>query len=173
MVVQSGALFPDTEMVQALERYYTVAAFTGVPVQGAKPGDPQGRALQPPATPLPQASYSRIFRLAAARGGYEAILVYWGVLESQTQGLGTKAISWVPIVGSIVPDQSQQMRIRLTMALIDVRTGQWETFMPEPFLDDAVSNQLSRASSDQEQVGLLKTKAYKAASEALVGRFGR
>jgi hypothetical protein len=156
LLVQSGAEMADPEMVAAMEKYYTVAAFSGVPQQG-KPASP----------------YSELFRFAAAKGGYETVIVYWGVLESASQGLGGKAISWLPVIGGVVPDENQQMRIRLMMAVIDTRTGQWESFSPEPFTDEAMSNQHDRAVSDQRQVMALKGKAYKAAAEAVAFRYGR
>jgi len=156
LLVQSGAEMPDPEMIQAMEKYYTIASFSGVPQQGKS------------ASP-----YSELFRYAAAKGGYETVIVYWGVLESATQGLGGKAISWLPVIGGVVPDENQQMRIRLMMAVIDTRTGQWESFSPEPFADEAMSNQHGRAASDQRQVLELKGKAYKAAAEAVVLRYGR
>jgi len=164
MLVQSGALFADPEMVTALERYYTVSSFTGIPIQ-----DQRHNGMTDPAP----VSYSQLFRLAAAKGGFETIVVYWGVLESASEGLSSKAISWVPIIGGVIPDQAQHMRIRLMVAIIDVRTGQWETFDPPPFEDEAISNQHSRAASDQIQVATLKAKAYKEAAEAFVARYGR
>jgi len=156
LLVQSGAEMADPEMIAAMEKYYTVAAFSGVPQQA--------KAAAP---------YSQLFRMAAAKGGYDAVIVYWGVLESASQGLGGKAISWVPVIGGIVPDENQQMRIRLMMAVIDTRTGQWDSFSPEPFADEAMSNQHGRAASDQRQVMELKGKAYKAAAEAVALRYGR
>ena len=79
----------------------------------------------------------------------------------------------MPIIGGGVPDETQHMRIRLMMAVIDTRTGQWESFSPEPFEDEATSNQHGRAASDQEQVALLKAKAYKAAAGAVALRYAR
>ena len=158
LLVQSGAEMADPEMVSAMEKYYTVATFSGVPQS----------AVMPVAVP-----YSQLFRMAAARGGYDTVIVYWGVLESASQGLGGKAISWVPVIGGIVPDETQHMRIRLMMAVIDTGTGQWDSFSPEPFDDEATSNQHGRAASDQGQVMALKAKAYKAAAEAVAQRYGR
>jgi hypothetical protein len=157
LLVQSGAEMADPEMISALEKYYSVASFSGIPLNAG-----------PAAVP-----YSQLFRMAAAKGGYETVIVYWGVLESASKDLGGKAISWVPIIGGVVPDQTQHMRIRLMMAVIDTMTGQWESFSPEPFEDEATSNQHGRAASDQEQVVLLKGKAYKAAAEAVALRYAR
>jgi hypothetical protein len=156
LLAQSGAELADPEMISALEKYYTVASFSGVPLD-AKVAAP----------------YSQLFRMAAAKGGYETVIVYWGVLESASQGLGGKAISWVPIIGGIVPDETRHMRIRLMIAVIDTRTGQWESFSAEPFEDEATSNKHGRDASDQQQVAQLKAKAYKAAAEAVALRYAR
>ncbi|MFD2265476.1 hypothetical protein ACFSM5_21420 [Lacibacterium aquatile] len=165
MLVQSGAAIPDSDMVAALERSYSVATFSGVP---AFPAGADQKVVQT----LPKDQYAKLFRLAAAKGGYETIIVYWGLLEAGTQSGATKAVSWVPFVGASIPDQFQTMRIRLNMAVIDTRTGQWETFAPSAFTDEALSSSRSRAASDQEQVALLKKQAYDGAAEALARKYG-
>jgi hypothetical protein len=157
LLIQSGAMIPDQDMTEAAEKYFSVSVFTGVPEQDKK------------AT----ASYAKALRLAAARAGIEKILVYWGVLESGTRNLATRTVSWVPIVGWGIPDQAQEIRIRLKVALIDVKTGQWELFVPKAFEDKAYSAILSRERSDQQQVALLKTKAYQSAIEVAIARYVR
>src|SRR5262245_14227209 len=66
MLIQSGAMFPDGEMLKPLEQYYNVAQFSGVPERGDSTGSANG------------ASYALALRLAAARGGIATIVVYWG-----------------------------------------------------------------------------------------------
>ncbi|MCL1984845.1 MAG: hypothetical protein FWG59_00150 [Betaproteobacteria bacterium] len=61
--------------------------------------------------------YAAALRLAAAKSGCETIMVYWGVLETAQKGHSDKVISWLPIVGGMMPDESQEMRIRLKTAL--------------------------------------------------------
>ena len=112
-------------------------------------------------------------RLAAAKGGHEKILAYWGLLETAQKELGTKAVSWVPIVGGAIPDEKQEMRIRLKVAVVDARSGRWDMFSPEPYQDIAASGQYTRESSDQGQVALLKARAYETAAEGLVKRYSR
>jgi len=155
MLIQSGALIPDEPMVKKLERYYNVSVFSGIPMSEA------GK------------DYSMSLRLAAAKGGCGRIVVYWGLLETAQKGYATKAVSWVPLVGGAIPDENQQMRIRLKVAVVDVKDGRWEMFSPEPFEDEATSARYTRESSDQEQVAVLKTKAYEAAAEDLVKRFSK
>jgi hypothetical protein len=159
MLIQSGAMFPDEPMVRALEAGYDVGEFSGIPEE---------RQWTTTAVPTP---YAMALRLAAARGGYDKIIAYWGVLETAREGIGTKVVSWVPIIGNFVPDETQRMRIRLKFAVIDVKTGQWDLYVPEPLEDDAISASLNRASSDQAQVALLKEAGYKAAATGLVTRY--
>ncbi len=154
MLVQSGAIIPDDTLVSNLERYYKVAVFTGVPNDSTA-----------------GTNYAKTLRLAAAQGGYENILVYWGLLESAQENLATKSVSWVPIVGWVVPDETQHMRIRLKVALIHVKTGSWDMYSPKPFSDEAYSAIISREGRDQVQVATLKEKAYMSAVEELVKRY--
>ncbi len=161
LLIQSGAPIPDAEMSAALGKHFTVGVFSGVPDEkglGSKEaGDVENR--------------SRMLRLAAARGGYETIVCYWGNLETSKKGLATKTVSWVPVVGWAVPDETQQMRIRLKVALVDVRTGAWSTFSPPPFEESATSGHFGREGSDQSQVATLKANAYAAAAEDLLKRY--
>lgn len=162
MLIQSGAMFPDEPMVRALAARYEVGQFSGIPEER-----PQ-TASTTPAAPAP---YAAALRLAAARGGYDKIIAYWGVLETAREVIGTKVVSWVPILGNFIPDESQRMRIRLKFAIIDVKTGQWDLYVPEPMEDDTISASLNRRSSDQGQVALLKDAGYKAGATGLFTRY--
>jgi hypothetical protein len=163
MLIQSGALIPDDPMVKALEKHYTVGVFSGVPP-----------VVQTPAAgERPAETYARSLRLSAAQGGYEKVVVYWGLIETAQENLVTKSVSWVPIVGWALPDERQRMRIRLKMAVVDVRSGNWEMFSPEAFEDASFSAYIGRKGADQAQVWTLKDRAYMAAADDLVKRFGR
>jgi hypothetical protein len=157
LLIQSGAMIPDQEMAEGMEKYFSVTVFTGVPEPDKKSN----------------ASYATALRYAAAKAGIGKILVYWGVLESGTRNLATRTVSWVPIVGWAVPDQAQEIRIRLKVALIDTKTGQWEIFLPKTFEDKAYSAMFTREQTDQGQVSLLKAKAYQAAVESTIARYVR
>lgn len=151
MLVQSGAFTPDGPMRETLGRSFNVIPFTGLPE-----------------SPRAGTNYAKALRLAAAQGGCESIVCYWGTLESAQERYGTKAVSWVPIVGWAVPDEKQHLRIRLKLAVIDVRTGNWTLTSPEPRMDAAVSASLNRAGSDQKQVEKLKELAYADAADSLL-----
>jgi hypothetical protein len=159
MLIQSGAMFPDAEMVQAMEKHFQVVPFSGVPPAGMRGDTADGNRPR----------YARTFRWAAARAGAEYIVCYWGMLESMREDLHTKSISWVPVVGWVIPDEDQAMRLRLKLAVIDVATGEWTLIVPESPVDrHGWSNRYSRARSDQKQVQSLKEEAYKQGVDRLL-----
>lgn len=160
MVIQSGAMIPDEPMLRELSRYFAATPFSGVPLR--RPGLSAPRHAVDIAPTSPE-NYAMALRLAAAKGGYRTIYCYWGVIESAVENHATKAISWVPILGLAIPDETQQMRIRLKVAVVDVKSGRWSIFAPASFEDQTLSASLGRASSDQGQVALLKERAYKVA----------
>ena len=155
IVVQSGAGTPDADMVHALGARYRVQPFSGLPPAEAE-----------------RANYAKSLRLAAAQGGYEHILCCWGTLESAREDQVTKTVSWVPIAGSFVPDETQRMRINLHAVLIDVATGRWSAYTGKSSENTALSARVVRASSDQKQVAELKAAAYASLADELVARSG-
>lgn len=172
MVIQSGALIPDDQMVKELDRYFSIVPFTGVPlVERARPSSYSSVSSSPLVHDERVTNYAKALRLAAAKSGADVIFCYWGMIETAVEREPTKAISWLPLIGSAVPDETQLMRIRLKVAVIDVRTGQWSMFSPEPSVDSALSAALIRAQSDEHQVALIKEKVYRAAVEAFVARY--
>ena len=156
VLVQSGAQFPDDSLMKEAEKYYRVIPLSGIPSRNNNGYDWQRSKNKEEIPKLDMA-----FRLTAAKAGAETLIVYWGVLESAREGYATKTISWIPIVGSLLPDEEQQMRIRLKAAIIDVKTGYWEMLIPEVYEDEIQSAGINRKQKDQKQVALLKERGYK------------
>ncbi len=153
LLIQSGAIFPDATMVAELSKHFRVVPFSGLPSCASPASTWHTREIEPQ-------SYAKSLRLVAAQGGNDIILCYWGILESDKENLPTKTISWVPGVNWLVPDETQYKRIRLKMALIDVRSGNWTVFSPPAFQDSSVNRSPRRAAADQKLVESLKQKAY-------------
>ncbi len=156
MLIQSGAMFPDEPMQTEFSKYFPIMPFSGIPMTDNTKESSK------------RSNYGKALRLAAAKGGNEIIVCYWGTLETAQKNLATSSVSWVPVVGWMVPDEKQVMRIQLKFVIIDVATGSWTIFTPDPIGDNATSSMLSRESSDQGQVAMLKSKAYKEAVEKFV-----
>ena len=164
LLVQSGAIFPDTPMVNELSKNFRVVPFTGVPPVSRRGTDGQFERYD-------AGDFSRSLRLAAARGGCDTVLCYWGILESENAKLATKTVSWVPVVNWIVPDENQHMRIRLKLALVDVRTGDWAVLSPNAIEDSKLSVSPRRGVADQKLVESLKRRAYESVTKELVERY--
>ncbi len=154
LLIQSGALFPDAVMVSELSKHFRVVPFSGISSANSRSSDPE--------------SYSRNLRLAAARGANDKILCYWGMLESASERLPTKTVSWVPIVNWVLPDETQHMRIRLKLALLDVRTGNWALVSSRSHESQRISIRPRREAVDQKQIERLKDKAYPSAVQELI-----
>ena len=163
LLIQSGAAFPDAPIVAALSKHFQVVPFSGVPSVSPAESHPDYGSGN-------SESYAKSLRLAAARGGNDFIVCYWGFLESANEDLPTKTVSWVPMPGLkwVLPDEKQHMRIRLKLAIVDVRSGNWTVFSPEQFEDTRKSTSPRRAAKDQILVEELKQKAYEAAARDLV-----
>lgn len=163
LLIQSGAAIPDGEMTSNLSKHFSVVPFSGIPDQLG--------GTEEPADNFHREGYARALRLAAARGKNDVILCYWGTLESANQNLATQTVSWVPVVGWMMPDKREHMRIQLKMALIDVRTGNWTLFSPKPYQNTRISAVVNRETADQKLVERLKSEAYAASTTELVSRF--
>ncbi|MFN7140393.1 MAG: aminopeptidase [Limisphaerales bacterium] len=142
ILIQSGAPVPDNAMIEEAGRYFEIAPFSGIP-------------------PSEKAGLAESLRLRAAQGGYRYIVCYWGVLESAQEDKEGKAVSWVPILGHFVPDQKQQMRIRLKALVLDVGSGGWKMLTPEAYSDASYNSSWSRETRDQRLVLALKEKGYR------------
>ena len=195
LLVQSGAIFPDAPMVTELSRNFHVVPFTGL-ANASKQAD--GRSQETttrnaaiitdpdkpatvvplsivaqeryknPSAPADPAAYSRTLRLAAARAGAFTVVCYWGILESGSEELATKTISWIPAVNWIVPDEKQHLRINLKVAVVDVPTGNWSVFSVQPPDSKSWTRNTRREATDQRLVEALKQKAYELAAKDLV-----
>jgi hypothetical protein len=151
LLIQSGADFPDEPMIEAMHQRFSVAPFSG----------------KPQAKPENGLAYAKALRLAAARGGFDKIVCYWGVLESERKNKITSSVSWVPIVGYLIPDERENMRIRLRAAIVDVASGRWTLVTPSPVASTSLSSILSRRETDQELVSELKDAGYRDLAQSL------
>ena len=163
VLVQSGAQFPDGPVLEELKPYYSVIPLSGVPAHDDRyRRHEDANAKQP---------IDKSLRLAAAKADAKTLIVYLGILETGREDHGTKTLSWLPVIGRIIPDEKQKIRIRLKAAVIDVSSGAWEFVIPEVYNDARTSARVNREESDQDQVTLLKAKAYKALASDLLKRF--
>jgi hypothetical protein len=151
LLIQSGADYPDAPMLEAMQTRFAVSSFSGRPTIKGEPG----------------ATFSKTLRLVAARGGYDKIVCYWGVLESARENKATSVISWVPIAGWLVPDEREHMRLRLKAAIVDVASGRWTFVNPASTAASELSAIAFRKETDQSLVETLKAEGYRALARTL------
>ncbi len=78
LLVQSGAMFPDDPMLQGVAAHFSVGSASGIPSLGL--------------------TNAEGMRAAAQRGGYDAVVAYWGVLESRTKATADSVVTMIPVV---------------------------------------------------------------------------
>ncbi len=167
LVIQSGAEIPDIMMTEKLAKMLRFSVMSGIPSVDCRKEESH-RNNRNYCTPK---AYGSALRLAAAQAGHTKIMVYWGVLEQGQEDNAGTAISWLPIIGGIVPDQTHAMRIRMKLAIIDVKTGHWRILTPKvpDNTETSLSSGSSRVSAHQSLVETLKDRAYEATIAAMMG----
>ena len=168
LLIQSGALVPHASLIETLSPRYRVDTFSGIPRSSPESAMTDARL----ASQAPPRDAARSLRLTAAQGGYDAIVCVWGSVETERRDLGTKAVSWIPIVGWMIPDEAQEMSVRLRFAIVDVASGDWALFSPPDLSDEDKHTSFGRADAHDEQAVRLLEDAVARGTKAFLSRFG-
>ncbi|GJL77996.1 MAG: hypothetical protein NPINA01_09850 [Nitrospinaceae bacterium] len=153
LLVQSGADFPDSQMVESMSEYWDINILSGSNNRYTR-GD-----------------LNKTLRYVAASGGNKHLVVYWGIVETAKKNLDTKSVSWVPFLGWSIPDENTQMRIRLKFAIIDVEKGSWKIFQPSPVEEEFMTSIIGRKGKEQQKVIELKKLVYSNAAKQIFAKF--
>lgn len=145
LLIQSGALQPDTMLTRAFASRVHVSPFSGLP-----PADSAG------ARKLDTSS----LRLAAARAGANKIVCVWGLVESAHHSTGLDAVTWLPVVGDFIPGRRTLSRITLKGMVMDTATGTWQSHSTEPVGATRVTAALTQDTQSARQTDEMKSQAY-------------
>jgi hypothetical protein len=140
ILIQSGRLTPDRQLVDALSERAAVLPFSG--------------RTHPSAT-------RTSWRAAAKAGGATHVVVCWGTIETAIVDRITKAVSWIPVAGWVVPDEDQRMRIAVQALVADLDSGQWRLFTAHSDESTASSSLVSRRSADLAAIQRLAPTAFR------------
>jgi hypothetical protein len=151
MLIQAGAPAPEESMLREAANHFAVTPFSGLAQRRNDAGE--------------SANLSRMLRLTAAKGGSDFLIVYWHVLEGG--GGKTGAPNWRPISADI-PFEAEQVRIRLRLLIVDVKSGHWATASPETFEDKAARGGWFRKPTSAQRIAALKERAYKHALQEVL-----
>jgi hypothetical protein len=151
MLIHAGAAAPDEIMLREAGNSFAVTPFSGFAQRRNEAGE--------------SANLSRALRLTAAKGGNDFLVVYWPALESGDGVSG--APNWRAITGDI-PYDAEQVRLRLRLLIVDVKTGHWATASPEILEEKAARGGWFRKPTSAQRVAGLKERAYKHALQELL-----
>ncbi len=140
IVMQSGQIRPDASFLSCFDGRCDLVAMSGVPSRHAV-GGPS-------------------LREAAKAGGIDKIVAYWGSIETSIQPKDTKAVSWVPIAGWYIPDESQKMRVSVSAIVSDVPSGRWSAVAAVSDETEVSHSMMTARTKDSQQVEKLKSQAY-------------
>lgn len=152
LLLQSGAAFPDEQLAEALGSALSVSTASGVPSGWTE----RGEGLLG----------------AARRGGYSAVIAYWGTLESRSEATDGAAAMWIPVVGLFVPSENLRMRIRLRFVVLDTKTGAWIQVTPQPIEDQREASFARKVRVDADLVETLRRASCAPAARAVLSAVG-
>lgn len=152
LLLQSGAAFPDEQLAEALGATLSVSPASGMPSGWTE----RGEGLLG----------------AARRGGYSAVIAYWGTLESNSEATGGAAAMWIPVVGLFVPSENLRMRIRLRFVVLDTKTGAWIQVTPQPIEDQREASFAGKVRVDADLVETLRRASCAPAARAVLAAVG-
>ncbi len=152
LLLQSGAAFPDEQLADALGATLSVSPASGIPTGWTVKGEG--------------------LLGAARRGGYSAVIAYWGTLETRSEATDGAAAMWIPVVGLFVPSENLRMRIRLRFVVLDTKTGAWIQVTPQPIEDQREASFAGKVRVDADLVETLRRASCAPAARAVLAAVG-
>ena len=165
ILVQSGSQAPEAAMQQEMAKYYTVSTFSGI-------SDKQKKTVCNKDTANAEnMNYMQALRYIAAKGKQQAILVYWGELETGRFNSETKEFIWSEYKNEKVAGTGIVLRYLLKFALVDVATGEWAMYSPENYEHSEPLPVAGTADITEQQIMQLKKTTYERAVSNFVNRY--
>lgn len=168
ILVQSGEPVPDSVMQEAMMKYYRVSVYSGIPPTKARL---RSARKNDAASPLPEHSYIKTLRLAAAKAKQDKIVVYWGNLELGRFDQDNKTIVWDGYVSGNIPSSTKYLRYLIRFAIVDVKTGMWVMYSPTNNQNEFVNSSFKTYESDVLQINKIKEESYEFAAKDLSVQF--
>jgi hypothetical protein len=141
LLVQSGALVPDAELVKVFQRYGTPVPWTGR--QDAE---------------ATNSSASRRIRYTASQQGCSHAIVVFG--EIQKDGRSLPVVSWLPVASDLLPNRYSGMRLHTQAAILEARTPGLLLVSAEPQETRGLEMEWTGLGSELGRSLELKAKAY-------------
>ncbi|ENA0609656.1 hypothetical protein ABFP30_001346 [Enterobacter bugandensis] len=172
ILVQSGSRAPETAMQQAMEKYFTVATFSGIPDR-QKPAfcgkDENGETVT-----RENANWMQAMRYVAAKGHQQAIIIYQETLQSGRYDSAEKNTVWTDYKSEKITN-NVALRYLVRFTLVDVATGKWASWSPvnteDKLLTPLTETTRSTDTINEELITQLKKRSYRTMANDLVNRY--
>ncbi len=147
LLVQSGAFQPDPQLV-------TAYAAHGTPVVW------DGRNPEADSDKKSPARTGRQLRLAAAQQGCSHVVVVFGEIQSDSRSLPTAVVSWVPVVGELIPSEHSGTRLLAQAIILETRSPRYTLMSAQPREKQGITAGLTANGVNGRRSEKLKALAY-------------
>ena len=151
LLVQSGAHQPDQELQNAFRPYCQPVLWNGRSESSPQEEDGEKRVA---------ASAGRRLRLVAAQQGCSHVIVIFGEIQSDSRNLPTAAVSWLPVVSSIVPSQHSGTRLLAQAIILETASARYTTVTAAPRESSGITTEDGGDNINSRRALKLKAAAY-------------
>ena len=155
LLVQSGSHQPDEELLAAYRPFCQPVIWNGRVASASD--NPYGSS--PNQTKL-AGSHGRRLRLIAAQQGCSHVIVVFGEIQSDSQPLPTSAVSWVPVVGSLIPSERSGTRLLAQAFILETRSARFTTVAAKPQQKTGLTTDDGSSTINSRRAPQLKIPAY-------------
>jgi hypothetical protein len=148
LLVQSGAVQPDKELMDAYRTYGQPIPWTGLAEE----------RTEEEAKASPKGALARKLRLAAAQQQCSHVIVVFG--EIQKDGQDVPIVSWVPVAADVLPNRYSGMRLYAQAAVLETASSRFRMVSAQPKETRGVEVNLGGIGNATDRSLKLKGKAY-------------
>lgn len=148
LLVQSGSVQPDKELIAAYQDHGQPVPWTGLAEERSEED----------AKASPQGALARKLRLAAAGQKCSHVIVVFG--EIQKDGEDIPILSWVPVASEVLPSRYSGMRLYAQAAVLETASNRFRMISAQPKETRGVEVTLGGIGNSTDRSLRLKGKAY-------------
>ncbi len=150
LLVQSGAYQPDKELLAAFQPYCQPVMWDGRATELSEAEKKSGGG----------GSMGRRLRLAAAQQDCSHVIVVFGEIQSESRELATSAVSWVPVVGHIIPSEHSGTRLLVQGLIMETASPRYAMAAAAPRETSGITTDAGSSGVNGRRARQLKAEAY-------------
>lgn len=151
LLVQSGAHQPDEELLAAYRPHCRPVVWDGRAPE-REYDDKKKREVG--------AAAGRRLRLIAAQQGCSHVIVVFGEIQSDSHALPTSAVSWVPVVGNLIPSERSGTRLIAQAIILETGSPRYTSAAARPQQTTGITTDNGSDTINSRRAPKLKAAAY-------------